>query len=336
MSTFSFVTPNVEMITEPDPLKRIELAARTCYKSEDKITDTSAKKMVRNLMRAGHTAMVEHAVVVFDISGCSKDLIDMLAQCRYAHITCGGGIDGHRCLVSANVRAVNEMAPKNLGYFLLLCVMNAANPGLVYPGASDMLKFAKTDNGSSGWLHEQMNELVCGHIPAMVDIDSLEDATPEEIEQHKYLTFRFTTDRGVTHEMVRHRPASYGQESTRYVNYKDGISICLPTGFYERPAEVQEEYQQAFADADRHYRKLIEMGQTPQQARAVLPTALKTEIVMTANVSEWNHVWNLRLFGATGAPHPDIKAVMWMAYNLAAKDPTIVAYRKVTGKSITV
>lgn len=302
---FKFVEPSATMITEADPFKHIERVGRTCYKSEDRITDDSAYKFVRGLMKSQHTAMVEHAVFVFQLKRATLLNLTALHNCPYLNVT----MNGHngRILASANVRALNEQAATNTGAALLLAKLYEQCPGMVYADKS---------------LYEGKD---AAYID-IVNIDTLDDLATYEVEAHKYLSFRFITDRGVTHEMVRHRPPSYGQESTRYVNYLEGISICLPTGFYERAPEVQEEYQKAFAHADEHYRNLINMGEKPQQARAVLPNALKTEIVMTTNIAEWNHVWNLRVFGTTGAPHPDIKTIMQMAYDQAGTDPTVAKY----------
>jgi thymidylate synthase (FAD) len=122
---------------------------------------------------------------------------------------------------------------------------------------------------------------------------------------------------------VRHRPCSFAQESTRYVNYKDGLNISLPNQFYEKPEEVQGLYREAFEFVENVYRNLIESGETPQQARAVLPNALKTEIVVTANLEEWNHIINLRYHGTTGAPHPDIKVVAEKIYNILKKNKMV-------------
>lgn len=303
---FNFVNPQAVLISNADPLKKIELAGRTCYKSEDKITDTSAKKFVRRLMDSHHTAMVEHAVVVFDVTGyVEKYHLPFTAQNPYLRTTSRPG----RKLVSGNVRAINEF--EDFATKLLQQELFNEFPDLVYD-------------------EELMYNKISGI--QLVDLDSLPGLTLEEIEAHKALTLRLTTDRGVTHELVRHRPCSFAQESTRYVNYKEGISVALPAGFYERPVEVQEEYQKAFEDANRHYARLIELGQKPQEARAVLPTATKTEIVVTANVAEWNHIFNLRLFGTTGAPHPDIKALMEIAYEEAGKDPLVAQYREMTAE----
>lgn len=301
---FQFVNPSATMITEADHFKRIEAAGRTCYKSEDRITDTSARGFVRGLMNSRHTAMVEHAVFVFDVSHVSVDVLVSLNACPYINLTLNG--ENGRALASGNLRAINEQAAHSLGAAMLLKALFNLDAGLVYE-------------------NELMSDCNVDDVK-IVDIDTIPNLSAHEIEQHKHLTFRLITDRGVTHELVRHRPPSYGMESTRYVNYLAGISICLPTGFYEKPEVVQEEYQLAFQDADNHYRRLIELGEKPQQARAVLPTALKTEIVVTTNIKEWNHIWNLRLFGTTGAPHPDIKALMEQVYAIAGTDQTVAKY----------
>ena len=303
-----FVTPNAVIIDEKDPLKKIELAGRTCYKSENKITDTSAEKFVGALIRRQHTAMLEHACFVFQLSSdISSIYIEFLEEDPYIHVT--HNVDNDRLLVSGSVRSLNQF-PYNGP---IIDVLKKSYPDLVYD----------EDRRPSP-------EDAYGIVAKIVDLDTLPNLSDEEIAQHKYMTIRFITDRGVTHELVRHRPCSFAQESTRYVNYHEGLSIALPTGFYERPEEVQEEYQSAFLDAERHYGRLIEMGQTPQQARAVLPNATKTEIVVTTGMGEWRHILNLRLFGTTGAPHPDIKTIMEEAYPIFMNDPICKKYLEET------
>lgn len=147
----------------------------------------------------------------------------------------------------------------------------------------------------------------------------------EPTEYHeKRVTVRFTTDRGVSHEFIRHRVFSFAQESTRYCNYSkdkfgNELTFIIPSwvdsneqsintkqGFGIKPGE---ELFAFLGKSERHYFKLLELGWTPQQARQVLPNALKTELVMTGFVSDWNHFFNLRAKGTTGAPHPDAKAL---------------------------
>ncbi len=136
----------------------------------------------------------------------------------------------------------------------------------------------------------------------------------ESVIEHGSVTVKVVCDRGVTHEIVRHRLASYSQESTRYCNYtSDKFSnqiscIDLATGFgydLSDPADLQKYqiWQEAMADAERHYFRLIDAGAKPEEARSVLPNSLKTEIVMTMDLREWRHF--LRLRGGRAA-HPQI------------------------------
>lgn len=142
----------------------------------------------------------------------------------------------------------------------------------------------------------------------------------ESILEHATVSLRFICDRGVTHELVRHRIASYSQESTRYCNYSNGkfgeeITVIKPC-FWEDGSNQMYEWEEAMWDAERHYMELLKLGATPQEARSVLPNSLKTEIVVTMNLREWRHFIRLRYLGVAGSPHPQIKEVAKMAYDL--------------------
>ena len=147
--------------------------------------------------------------------------------------------------------------------------------------------------------------------------------------EHGHLSVRMVCDRGVTHELVRHRIASYSQESTRYCNYsgdKFGGEIKvidLATGFeydLNNPKDLAkyEEWMAAMKDAERHYMRMLELGATPQEARSVLPTSTKTEIVVTMNVREWRHFLEMRWVGVSGAPHPQMQEIAEKVYDLLA------------------
>lgn len=132
----------------------------------------------------------------------------------------------------------------------------------------------------------------------------------EAVLEHFSFTVKFIVDRGVSHEIVRHRLASYCQESTRYCNYsKDGfgneITVIEPV-FFETDFDKWCCWADACLAAERAYFKLIYSGCTPQEARSVLPTSLKTEVVMTANIREWRHFLRLR---TSKAAHPQIREV---------------------------
>lgn len=204
-----FIEPSFEIIsddfTRENVLTRIELSARTCYKSEDKICEGSAVRMLNNLIKRDHTAMIEHA---------------------------------------------------------------------------------------------------------------------------PNLSVRFICDRGVTHEIVRHRLFSFAQESTRYVNYKNkGMQFILPewikgkergyllNGDIDYLTDLEElltysdimSFVDACVHSENSYNELIEGGWTPQQARAILPNCVKTEIVVTGNVREWRNAFKLR---TDKSAHPQMREIM--------------------------
>jgi len=131
----------------------------------------------------------------------------------------------------------------------------------------------------------------------------------ETVLEHVSATVRFITNRGVTHELVRHRLASFSQESTRYVRYSDEILFIKPVwwddeSYSEASKEIWLDHMQ---NAEADYLKLLETGDKPEQAREVLPHALKTEIVMTADLREWRHVFKLR---CAHDAHPQIRTLM--------------------------
>ena len=184
------------LFISPKPLETIEIAGRTCYKSEDKITEGSAEKFVKMIIKRGHHSVIEHA----------------------------------------------------------------------------------------------------------------------------YMSVRFICDRGVTHELVRHRLAAYSQESTRYCNYKGGVTFIIPSWSMITPQEVIRPnslldrlpyleliWLKTMFVVESNYIELVENGWSPQQARSVLPNSLKTEIVMTANLREWMHIFKLR---TSKAAHPQMRELM--------------------------
>ena len=129
--------------------------------------------------------------------------------------------------------------------------------------------------------------------------------------EHEKLTVRFVFDRGISHEIVRHRLASFSQESTRYVNYtkdKQGSEISvIDIREHVKTLEAYEVWLEAMDAAEKYYFKLIELGETPQIARSVLPNSTKTEIVVTANLREWCLILTQRI---ASAAHPQIREVM--------------------------
>lgn len=153
----------------------------------------------------------------------------------------------------------------------------------------------------------------------------------EAMLEHYSISVRFVVDRGVSHEIVRHRMASYAQESTRYCNYTkdkfDGqISVICPEAF-QPESDTYKTWLTICSMAEDAYDYMIRHEHVPPElARSVLPHALATEIVMTANLREWRHFLALRAVGTTGKPHPQIKQVaLPLLHELAAWLPEVFA-----------
>lgn len=126
----------------------------------------------------------------------------------------------------------------------------------------------------------------------------------ESVIEHEKLSVRIITDRGVTHEIVRHRIGSYSQESTRYCNYKGGVAFIEP--FFFKEGIKQNIWYRACFVAEQSYLDLLKAGASPQEARSVLPNSLKTEIEVTFNLREWRHFLRLR---CSSAAHPQMQQV---------------------------
>lgn len=136
----------------------------------------------------------------------------------------------------------------------------------------------------------------------------------EAMLEHSILSVKFIVDRGVTHELVRHRLSAFAQESTRYCRYCDErfgneLTFVKPC-FFEDSSHEFYIWEYLCEMSENAYFTLLGDGATPEHARSVLPTSIKSEIVVTANYREWRHILNLRAAGTTGKPHPQMLEVM--------------------------
>lgn len=302
------IKPSVEVfkpVNQNDILKHLETVARICYKSEERITETSANDFIAGIIRRGHEAMIEHYHFVF---GTKKRLIieallSLDHDCvKFINITNDG-------IISGNARAFRNIYKANRGSNAIRAILVAMNE--ICP-----VLFSDLDLG-----HEKARREDFEFIP----LEAIRNLTEESRRIHQYITAKFICDRGVTHELVRHRAASYAQESTRFCCYTkekfgDEVSFILPCWFKEDwPEKIELEddilgtlftdsieynWVMAMLYAENSYKNMIVSGWTPQQARSVLPNALKTEIIITANLNEIDHIINLR-----GAPeaHPQMR-----------------------------
>lgn len=157
--------------------------------------------------------------------------------------------------------------------------------------------------------YKSEHAITAGSAPRFVK--RLLESGHHSVIEHFSVTVRFTCDRGVSHELVRHRLASYTQESTRFVNYSEGrfggeLSVIKPLFWTEGSSEYSL-WVLAMEKVEESYLALLRLGASPEEARTVLPSSLKTEIVMTCNLREWRHVLDLR---CSPKAHPQMREIM--------------------------
>ena len=145
----------------------------------------------------------------------------------------------------------------------------------------------------------------------------------ETVIEHISASVRFITNRGVTHELVRHRLCSFSQESTRYVKYSGEMEFIKPVWWDDLnySKERRNIWIKHMEEAEKSYHHALELGDHAEQARDFLPQALKTDIVVTANLREWRHIFNLR---CSKASHPQIRSLMLSTLQGFAKEIPIV------------
>lgn len=298
-------------ITNPNNiLQQIEIAGRTCYKSEYKTTKSSAVGFVEMLLRNNHMAMLEfgyHPIISIHRDDIEETpFCDLISNTRlnekgikYLNITFN--VELERFLISSSIRGYMEFIESYVGDFdvdsilTLLCSK--------YP--IFFTKYRPLNN-----IYNNMFSLFNVQYDENNIITNMNDV---EISNHIYEHILFTTDRGVSHELVRHRDAGYAQESTRYCNYgkDENIQFIIPNWLNIEECETnsinqtwvwcKQPIHDGIADwlhnmltSEENYNTLLHKGWTPQQARSVLPNSLKTDINIIANIQEWQHIFELR------------------------------------------
>lgn len=312
------VNPSHEILLPDSPYRHIERIGRVCYKSEDKATIASAEPFCQRMFNNKHYAMIEHFRFIIEVN---KDIYtDLLFSNKYNKYLTFTNDDG-KYIISASARGFNDM-------------FNAVMDAEVYTDEDqDIIEFIISDiihivrniievYRCPYLFNNIINECISNYNdnkPKVRIIKDFNELNDNEYKKHAWYSVHFVCDRGVTHEMVRHRDASFAQESTRYCNYSkdkfgNEITVIKPC-FWEEDSNEYLYWKSAMKIAESDYFYLLELGATPQEARSVLPNSLKTEIVITAPVYEWIHIFNLRVLGTTGTPHPQMKEVMKPVYD---------------------
>ena len=300
---------SANVLVPETPMKHIEKIGRICYKSEDKIADGTDKKFVERMFNSMHHAMLEHYRFIMEVSPMVYEPLMAVAHPHIGmtHRTYAGR---DRFVISFNARALTNIVEDS----------HAADFG-VLPMAIASIRdeliahiTRKYDcHELFGWNRNDIHMLSTG--VEFID-NNPNEMSDDEWMIHGWMSGYMITDRGISHEIVRHREeTSFAQESTRYCNYgnnKFGNEITvIDQGFEDH---IRSKWECAMMYSEEMYFGLLKCGLTPQMARSVLPTCLKTEIVMTAPMYEWKHFFDLRMQSTTGAPHPMIQNLSTMLY----------------------
>jgi thymidylate synthase (FAD) len=273
---------------------RLEVCGRVCYKSEDKIGDDSAIPFVTKIAAHGHNSVLEMAVTTYRLF-CSSTVVAELLACQPKFLTVDVTEDG--MLITGSMRAFREIFA-------------------IFPGNGALTMLRRDLAVSYPYLFPRPGD---GAVDAPVSgIDSLRRLSLAEVDllpkylrlRHRFVTVRFVVNRAVTHELVRHRPCSFLQESQRYCRYSEDkfgseVTFIKPVFFQEDSNEYRL-WQESMSQAETAYFRLLESS-TPQAARTVLPNSCKTEIIVFCNLSEWKHIFGLR---TSLAAEPSMREIM--------------------------
>ena len=272
---------------------RIEFCGRICYKSEDRIDRESALPFVRKITEHGHNSVLEMGVVSLLVAFPERSMEAELfaAQPRYLHIDATAD---NTLLVTGSVRAFREML-----LFHPTCRLVRAMTGFLASRHPYFFDTILPPGGLTADPAITVRKVPLGEI----------DALPPDLRiRHRHIAVKFIVNRAVTHEIVRHRPCSFLQESQRYCRYDDEVVFIRPE-WADTMSNFDFDRMWGFpmirAEAD--YKKALKFGLKPQQARAVLPNSTKTELIAYASLPQWRHMFNLR---CSPAADPEMTRIM--------------------------
>jgi len=320
MDFMKLIKQSYEILESKGSLKDIELAGRVCYKSEDKISEdnSSAIAFVNNLIERKHYAMLEFGEnIILSIS--ERDMLEYFRKLSFLS-----------AFKAINISYIPE-------YYIISFNPRTALEILEYIESIDYnISITSLYNTLLDCLPKEfIKDKTKREIPYKLSEDfvvcSYDDLKDKIYNHHKTVTVKFITNRGISHEIVRHRICSFAQESTRYCNYskdkfKKSISYIAPNWlninenigidiyknknynvFKALYMSDQDKFKMTCLDNELEYFVALKSGETAQQARGKLSHDLKTEIIVKATLEEWKHIFNLR---CAKDAHPQIRELM--------------------------
>lgn len=320
-----FVEPEATVIEMTRPDQHVERCGRVSYKSNSPLDATSSRNFLRNLVSRGHFSVLEHANFIVEVKNEAADkyslaqvntMLEVLAASnKFVNVTVNYVNKDDRfprILISFNLRSLAEgTLPASLGRVVVR----------EYPYLDEVVPTSQKHTAyDSDFFEEEYLSFISRDA-----LSKLDKLTAGELAHHLYTTILMTTDRGIANELVRHRAGSYTQESTRYCNYSKGkfdgqIRVVRPAGYYTLWSDNAKIHYDAIIDVLEtiYIEFTAHEGISPQFARSILPLSLATDIVVTGNHNYWAHFFDLRLWGLTGSPHPDMQLLaqgVYRAYN---------------------
>ena len=314
------IKPTFEILehdSNTNPQQFIERIARTCYKSEDKITEDSNRKFIKAIYDRGHWAMLEHYIFIYKTSERVTRVFKNL----------------HARFITVIETASNTyIAFSARGILELEAILEDKKDVFI---GTNKLEYTVLSGFIEHIIRTVIKDYDCYELFGRDRADSnlkdighpefiypLEKASGEEIDKHcrchlEWVTVRFTVSRAVTHELVRHRLCSFAQESQRYVGYNKNkfggeIAVIKPC-FLTENSPTYNIWREAQEAAEKAYMDLINEGAKPQEAREVLTNSTKAEIVVTAPLDQWERMFLLR---CDTPAHPCMREVMIPLFNV--------------------
>jgi thymidylate synthase (FAD) len=326
------IKPYFEIIKEDNPYKKIENCGRVCYQSECLITDDSYIKFISKIKERNHYSVLEHHNLIFAITNSAfyKWFITFNdgMSTKYLKLSRDKAHSYHRCFVSGNVRAFRNLIIDVFNYikqvndiednfmFLELYYYLINKYSLFFKDLINKEPFPVIKH-----TYEKDNQTL------FFELNNTELLTFDEKLIHECVSVNFVCDRGVTHELVRHRNnIAFSQESTRYCNYSkdkfgNQLTYIIPPWVniseheyhegekrnFEFSSDIDKEFFFDCAINESRYLNAINYGLQPQQARGKLSHHIKTEIVVTTNLKEWQWIFYMR---TSNAAHPQMRELM--------------------------
>lgn len=279
----------------------LEHRGRICYKSEDQITEDSALPFVKGVISKGHNSVLEMAVVTYSVNVWSYSAITNFLSLGLKYLFCHTdhkAISDDSLWVTGSIRAFREaydLHPDSPILKVIIWDLAGRHPDLF----CDFNLF-KINRPASIEARKRTLEEV--------------EALPDEYKAiHRHIGIRLIVNRAVTHELVRHRPCSYLQESQRYCRYSQDkfdnqVTFIAPSAFWDKDSSEWELWERSCARAEMDYLMLVdEWGNSPQAARTLLPNSCKTEIIVYCNLIEWKHIFRMR---TQPAAEPSMRQIM--------------------------